>query len=308
MGLFSTNNRFVKFIFYGNYFYGICTVALCMEASLQHLLPLNSWQFYVLVFAATVAYYTKAYMTDISVETINKRTQWYNQHRKTVKISQGICILTGASLLFYLLWIHRGELARITLTEWILTGIFPAVAILYYGINSKLFGNYNLRDKGWLKPFVIGFTWAGFVTVYPVFYYYFENAVSYTPDSLTVFLFLKNFIFISILCIMFDIKDYASDYHHHIKTFVVQAGLRRTIFYIIIPLTLFGLLTFIIFVVYEHFHLSRILLNTIPFILLLLVGYSMRLRRSTLYYLVVVDGLMLVKAAFGIVAMLIYSA
>lgn len=308
MELFSANNRFVKFIFYGNYFYGICTVALCIEASLQHLLPLNSWMFYALVFVATVAYYTKAYMTDISVETINKRTQWYNQHRKTVKLSQGICILTGALLLSYLLWIHRTELIRITPVEWILTGLFPAVAVLYYGVNSRLLGNYNLRDKGWLKPFVIGFTWAGFVTVYPVFYYYFENAVAYTPDSLTVFLFLKNFIFISILCIMFDIKDYASDYHHHIKTFVVQAGLRRTIFYIIIPLTLFGLLTFIVFVVYERFHLSRILLNTVPFLLLLLVGYSMRLRRSTLYYLVVVDGLMLVKAVFGIAAMLIYSA
>ncbi len=308
MELFSANNRFVKFIFYGNYFYGICTVALCIEASLQHLLPLNSWMFYALVFVATVAYYTKAYMTDISVETINKRTQWYNQHRKTVKLSQGICILTGALLLSYLVWIHRAELIRITPVEWILTGLFPAVAVLYYGVNSRLLGNYNLRDKGWLKPFVIGFTWAGFVTVYPVFYYYFENAVAYTPDSLTVFLFLKNFIFISILCIMFDIKDYASDYHHHIKTFVVQAGLRRTIFYIIIPLTLFGLLTFIVFVVYERFHLSRILLNTVPFLLLLLVGYSMRLRRSTLYYLVVVDGLMLVKAVFGIAAMLIYSA
>jgi hypothetical protein len=308
MKLFSTNNRFIEFIFYGNYFYGICTVALCIEASLQHLLPLNSWQFYALIFAATVAYYTKAYMTDVSVETINKRTQWYNQNRKTVKFSQLIFITTGALLLCYLLWIHRHELLRITAAEWVLTGSFPLVAILYYGVNSRLFGKYNLRDKGWLKPFVIGFTWAGFVTIYPVFYYYFENARIYIPENLTVFLFLKNFIFISVLCIMFDIKDYASDYHHHINTFVVKAGLRRTIFYIIIPLTLIGLLTFIIFVVYEHFHPTRILFNAIPFLLLLLVAYSMRLRRTTLYYLIVVDGMMLVKAAFGITAMLIYSA
>lgn len=307
MGLFSTNNRFVKFIFYGNYFYGICTVALCMEASLQHLLPLNSWLFYVLVFTATVAYYTKAYMTDISIETINKRTQWYNQNRKTVKLSQAFMICTTLAICFYFLRVHYRTI-HIDARTWLLLLVFPVTAVLYYGINSRLFGNYNLRDKGWLKPFVIGFTWAGFVTVYPVFYYYFDHLLPYKTESLTLFLFLKNFIFISILCIMFDIKDYASDYHHHIKTFVVQAGLRRTIFYIIIPLTLFGLLTFIIFVVYERFHLSRILLNAIPFILLLLVGYSMRLRRSTLYYLVVVDGLMLVKATFGILAMLIYSA
>lgn len=307
MELFSGNNRFVKFIFYGNYFYGICTVALCMEASLQHLLPLNSRLFYVLVFAATVAYYTKAYMTDISVETINKRTQWYNQNRKIVKASQALMICTVLAGCAYILRLHYKTIHP-DIQAWLLLLLFPVTAVLYYGINSSLFGNYNLREKGWLKPFVIGFTWAGFVTIYPVYYYYFEHGLPYKPDSLTVFLFLKNFIFISILCIMFDIKDYASDYHHHIRTFVVQAGLRKTIFHIIIPLSLFGLLTFIIFVVYERFHLSRVLLNTVPFILLLLVGYSMRLRHSTLYYLVVVDGLMLVKAAFGIAAMLIYSA
>lgn len=306
MRLFTTDNRFVKFIFYGNYFYGICTVALCMEASLQHLLPLNSWQFYVLVFTATVAYYTKAYMTDISVETINKRTQWYNQNRKTVKVSQALMICIAFIICFYLFHTHH-RMLKFNAATWCMLLLFPVTAVLYYGVNSKRFGKYNLRNKGWLKPFVIGFTWAGFVTVYPVFYYYFENLIPYKPDSLTVFLFLKNFIFISILCIMFDIKDYASDYHQHINTFVVKAGLRRTIFYIIIPLTLFGLFTFIIFVVYEHFHLTRILLNAIPFLLLLLVGYSMRLRRNTLYYLVVVDGMMLVKAAFGMVAMLIYS-
>jgi hypothetical protein len=302
-----TNNELVNFIFYGNYFYGICTVALCVEAGMQHLLPLNSWLFYLLVFSATVAYYTKAYMTDISIETINKRTQWYHQNRQVIKVSQFIFIsMTFASLL-YLLWKHSETVYHLTIRDWILIFVFPVVAALYYGINSRSLGSYNLRNMGSLKPFVIGFTWAGFVTVYPVFYYFFEHDLLYEPQRLTFFLFLKNFIFITVLCIMFDIKDYASDYHHHINTFVVKTGLRKTIFYIIIPLTLLGLFTFIVFVIYERFHMTRILLNTIPFIALLFVAYSMRLRRTTLYYLVVVDGMMLVKAICGITAMLIYS-
>jgi hypothetical protein len=37
---------------------------------------------------------------------------------------------------------------------------------------------------------------------------------------------------------MFDIKDYAADHNHQLKTFVVRYGLRKTIFYILIPLTL----------------------------------------------------------------------
>ncbi len=300
-----TNNAFINSIFYGNYFYGICTLALCIEASLQQNLPLNSFLFYVLVFSSTIMYYTKAYMTDISVDTINKRTQWYNQNRKTVKVSQTLFISITVATLGYSLWLYYRHLLVFNFINWFLILIFPVVAALYYGFNSKVFGNYNLRSKGSLKPFVIGFTWAGFVTIYPVMYYCLEHGINFEPDKLTVFLFLKNFLFITILCIMFDIKDYASDFNHKINTFVVKAGLRKTIFYIIIPLTVLGLVTFFIFVTFEHFHTIRIVMNSIPFVLLLLVGYSLRLRRATLYYLIVVDGLMLVKALCGILAMLL---
>ncbi len=301
-----TNNAFIKFIFYGNYFYGVCTLALCIEASLQHLLPLNSLLFYVLVFSATVMYYTKAYITDTSIETINKRTQWYNQNRKTVKISQWLFISITVGCLAYTVCKYFYNILHLDYFDWFLMALFPFVAALYYGINSKLFGKYNLRNKGSLKPFIIGFTWAGFVTVYPLIYYCIEQGISYKAETLSVFLFLKNFIFITILCIMFDIKDYASDYNHHIYTFVVKAGLRRTIFYIIIPLTLFGLITYFVLVGVEHFHITRILLNAVPFVILLFVGYSLRLRRTILYYLVVVDGMMLLKALCGIFAMLLY--
>lgn len=302
--LFSGNNRFIAFIFYGNYFYGICTLALCIEASLQQMRPLNDLLFYILVFSTTVMYYTKAYMTDVSEDTINKRTKWYASHRGTVRISQVLFLSTTITALLLLLWKYYANILALGLKEWLLLLAFPLVAALYYGVNSKLLGRYNLRDKGWLKPFVIGFTWAGFVTVYPVLYDCMVKGMAYQPPNLALFLFLKNFMFITILCIMFDIKDYASDYHQHINTFVVRAGLRKTIFYILLPMTLLSLVTFITFVVYEHLYPLRIVLNAVPIILLLFVGYSLRLRRSTLYYLIVVDGMMLVKALFGILAML----
>lgn len=305
MGLSSTNNRFVEWIFYGNYFYGICTVGLCVEASMQQMLPLNPPLFYLLVFCCTVLYYTKAYMTDVSADAINKRTRWYAQHQGTVKVSQAMLLTITIVLLLYVLYAHFGDIRQMQLQEWALLLVFPATAALYYGINSKWFGRYSLRNKGWLKPFVIGFTWAGFVTVYPVLYCHVTHGMAYQPPNLALFLFLKNFLFITILCIMFDIKDYATDYRQHLNTFVVKVGLRKTIFAILLPTTALGLMTFILFVVYEHLYPLRILLNAIPIALLLLVGYSMRLRRSTLYYLVVVDGMMLVKALCGILAMLL---
>jgi hypothetical protein len=174
---------------------------------------------------------------------------------------------------------------------------------LYYGLPYKDLELYNLRSTGWLKPFLIGFVWAGCITIYPLIFYQLESGHEYVLSYLGVLLFIKNMMFISILGILFDIKDYATDYNQHLKTFVVQAGLRKTIFYIIIPLSVLGFLSFLAFAFISHFALVRIGFNCIPFILLLVVAYSMHRRKSIMYYLVVIDGLMLVKAICGILGM-----
>ncbi len=157
-----------------------------------------------------------------------------------------------------------------------------------------------------LKPFVIGFIWAGLVTVYPVLFHQAVKGLDYIPTAIGSLLFLKNFMFVTVLCIMFDIKDYAMDYNQQIKTFVVNNGLRKTIFYIIIPLCIIGLGVFLAYGTTHQFSLMKILLNTIPFVLLIIVAYSMHSRRSILYYLGVIDGLMLVKAVCGSIAMIYF--
>jgi 4-hydroxybenzoate polyprenyltransferase len=112
-------------------------------------------------------------------------------------------------------------------------------------------------------------------------------------------------MFISVLGIMFDIKDYAADHNRQLKTFVVHLGLRKTIFYILLPLCGIGLGTFLFYAFAHHFLLLRIVFNTIPFILLIFVAYSMSKRKSILYYLAVIDGLMLVKAICGSLGMIL---
>src|SRR4029453_17900857 len=149
---------------------------------------------------------------------------------------------------------------------WTTLLVFPAVAALYYGINF-FSGKYNLRKIGWLKPFIIGFTWAGLVTIYPVLFYDIMHKRCYQPTLVGGLLFLKNFMFISVLSILFDIKDYASDCIGRLNTFVVEIGLRRTIFYILLPLAALGLLSFLYYAIAKHFPEMKILLNVIPFIL-----------------------------------------
>jgi 4-hydroxybenzoate polyprenyltransferase len=294
-------NGLTRLLFFGNYFYGFCTVALSVEASLQQHASLNSIPYYLLVFVATVLYYTHAYIAEPSSNTANKRAAWYYENRKLLRWSQFVFTLLTLFLSFYLLRQNWQALSGLSVLQWAMIGVFPVVAALYYGSAAPHRSTHNLRNNGWLKPFVIGFVWAGAVTIYPVLFKSIEDGTRYAPEFISLLLFIKNFMYITMLCIMFDIKDYAADHNHQLKTFVVRYGLRKTIFYILIPLTLVGLGTFLVYAVLRDFPLLRILINTIPFILLIIVAYSMHRRKSILYYLAIIDGLMLAKAVCGII-------
>jgi 4-hydroxybenzoate polyprenyltransferase len=293
-------NGLTRSLLFGNYFYGLCTVALSIEAILQQQYPLNSVVYYVFVFSATVLYYTHAYIAEpASIDPTNMRSRWYRSNRRFVRFSQVAMTLTVISTGAVLLIPNWSNILHMSWLQWAVGGIFPAVAVLYYGSLTPGSSSHNLRNQGWIKPFVIGFVWAGPVTLYPVLFQSIEKGIAYEPGLVGFLLFIKNFMFITMLCIMFDIKDYAADHNHNLKTFVVQLGLRKTIFYILIPLSALGLGTFIMYAMLRHFPLLRILVNTIPFILLITVAYSMHRRKSILYYLAIIDGLMLAKAVCG---------
>lgn len=303
----SLPKKFVRLLFFGNYFYGICAAALSVEAMLQQRFPLNRPLYFILAFAATVLYYSKAYITtEVSKDSTNKRSVWYANNRTEILWGQlAFLIITIAcgGLFAFQRW---ENILALSLFEWLLVFIFPVVAVMYYGLSSPAFTIYTLRNIGWLKPFIIGFIWAGLVTVYPIIFYCIDNGIHYTVTLVGCFLFIKNFMYVTVLCIMFDIKDYAMDYNQQLKTFVVKAGLRNTIFYIIIPLCILGLAAFIGYAVSHNFNPVKIMLNTIPFILTIIVAYSLHNRKNIFYYLVIIDGLMLVKAVCGTIGMLYF--
>jgi hypothetical protein len=302
----SKNNSLLKLIFFGNYFYGICAVALSTEAALQQHAPLNDIIFYLMTFSLTVLYYTKAYLPQRAPKGNNERSVWYYDNRQLMLYSQ---VLFTIILLLGVVWFLKSfwdGLLNMNLTDWLLIIVFPVAGAFYYGLDNKAFGKINLRKIGWLKPFIIGFVWAGQVTIYPLLYADIESKLHYAPTFIGCLLFLKNFMFVTVLCIMFDVKDYATDHNQHLQTFVVKFGLRRTIFYILIPLCILGLGSFLTYGTLHHFSLMKIILNTIPFISLIAVAYSLHRRKPIFYYLILIDGLMLVKAVCGSIAMVYF--
>lgn len=307
MDLSKLSNNYIRTIFFGNYFYGLCVVALSIEAGFQQLHPLNSAIFYLLLFIATVLYYTKAYIPSKAVNSSNPRTRWYARNKEIIVKSQWILSTVFIALSAIYLYLHFDGILQIPVLNWLLLIIFPLIAILYYGIDHQFFGKYSLRTIGWLKPFLIGMIWAAVATVYPIIFSGAEHKTGYYQLNLVgLFLFIKNFMFVTVLCIMFDIKDYADDSNRQIKTFVVNVGLRKTIFYIILPLSALGLASFLAYAIARDFSSMKIFMNIIPFVSLLLIAYGLHRRQSIFYYLIAIDGLMLLKGLCGSIAMLFF--
>ncbi len=297
--------RLFRSFFFGNYFYGVCAVALSVESALQQAAGFNSIVYYLVVFSATVVYYTYAYTSDANPNAANERSDWYIQNKRLVLASQLAFGIIFTLFLAIFIAQQKEYLFKIPFYYWVILLVFPLTAALYYGFQSPALRKYNLRDTGWLKPFVIGFVWAGAVSVYPVVFSTLAKGVEYHLSALKIMLFIKNFMFITVLCIMFDIKDYAQDHNRQLKTFVVRVGLRKTIYSILIPLCSIGLGTYVIYALVQDLPLIRIVFNTVPFVLLIIVAYSMNKRKNIIYYLAVIDGLMLVKAICGSLGMIL---
>ncbi|MEI9933415.1 MAG: hypothetical protein WDM71_00850 [Ferruginibacter sp.] len=195
------------------------------------------------------------------------------------------------------------NLLQIPLQYWLIIITMMLSAILYYGLLPHSFLKLNLRNTGWIKAFVIGFVWACSVSLLPIIVLQLEHGYHYINIILVIWLFIKNWMFCTVNAIMFDLKDYEDDSNHQLKTFVVRFGLHKTIFFILMPLTLIGVFFMLAFAHYRHFTFLPILFNLIPFLFLLIVTWSMQRQKKILYYLVVIDGLIFIKAICGIIAM-----
>ncbi|MBX2971707.1 MAG: hypothetical protein KF797_01260 [Flavobacteriales bacterium] len=288
----------MRTFFYGNWFIGLCAVALGIEAALQQGVPLNGLWYHVGIFVACVAFYNHAYRGHLHGLGQDDRTRWYARNGRRQRTVQFILIGVACAGACIGWAVFRDRPLLMDAHRLALLLVFPLTGAAYYGV-----GGAALRNVGWLKPFVLGFVWAGVVTVYPVVVHAVLQGTALPDAGLTARLFVKNMMFVALLAVLFDIKDHAGDHRNELRTFVVRRGLRTTLFRIVLPLTVAGVLIFLAYGAANGFSTPKLLLNTVPFAAMMLVIYALRKRRSILYYLVVVDGLMLLKAVCGSVAM-----
>jgi len=294
--------RIINFIFFGNYFVGLLAVLLSIEMCLQLDLPLNSPAYYILLFFAPIVYYTYAYKHYAEKTTPgNERSRWYHRHQNLVNISQVLLLIFSISVLVFLFIQFRNNFWNLPVYYFILMAGIGLLCLFYYGLFSiKLFG-FNLRNTGWFKAFLIGFVWACCVSIFPIMMLDMEGSNYDLDNIIWLWFFVKNWMFCTVNAIMFDIKDYPTDANHQLRTFVVEFGLRKTIFFIIIPLLILGLASFCFFAWQMRFSSVRFIINMLPFLLTLWLALTLARRRSILYYLVVIDGIIFFKAICGII-------
>ncbi|HMZ46892.1 MAG TPA: hypothetical protein PLU36_08830 [Chitinophagaceae bacterium] len=299
--------KLTDIFFYGNFFAGLCAVMLCIETNMQHGFALNGIHFYTIIFLGTAWYYTYTYVKNLPNELLDDRIIWYKKNTSSLKQTQNILLIFLIADIVFFVIKYEASFIKIASIQYGQIFLFPLVA-LTYTFNLLPFPEIKkLRRIGWLKPFIVGFVWSGFVSVYPIIFYQIQtnigNEIFAMPSGL---LWLKNFMFISTLCVMFDLKDFEIDKKDGLKTFAVQFGVSNTIKYIIIPLVIICIAAFIIFVEQNHFPYQRILLNIIPYLFLILISFALlKKKRKIIYYLFVIDGLMILKAICGILGMLI---
>ena len=269
-------------------------------------LPLNETVYYIGLFLAPVIYYTYAYKSiNDSTPIANQRTRWFRENKKLVHLSQVGMILLCIGIFSFLIFKHFNEIIRLPLIYYSIGFGVLFVGIFYYGLISKKLFGFNLRNSGWTKAFIIGFVWACCANIFPLIMLRIETGQDFFQTDLWVWLFIKNWLFCTVNAIMFDIKDYPSDSNLYLRTFVVSFGLRRTIYFIIVPLLLAGLISFCFFSLIKQFSIIQFSFNLIPFLLTLAIAFSMLRRHSIFYYLIVIDGVILVKALCGILGVLL---
>jgi len=298
--------KLIRFIFFGNYFIGLLAIALTLEATLQLRVPFNTFTYYILIFCAPVVYYTHAYMGATRYSrSSNPRVAWFIKHQQLLRWSQRILSATAVCAFLFLFIKHFSSILQLPWFYWAGVTFILVVAILYYGLLPAYFFNLNLRNTGWLKPFIIGFIWACTANVIPLVVLRIETGIEFPVSEFWLWLFVKNWMVCTVNAIMFDIKDYEIDANKERKTFVVQFGIHKTIFFILLPLLIIGMFSLLAFTSYEHLPVKQVTLNFIPFALTLLVAFSLNLKKPILYYLVVIDGLILFKATCGIAGALL---
>lgn len=169
--------KLTDIFFYGNFFAGLCAVMLCIETNMQHGFALNGIHFYTIIFLGTAWYYTYTYVKNLPNELLDDRIIWYKKNTSSLKQTQNILLIFLIADIVFFVIKYEASFIKMASIQYGQIFLFPLVA-LTYTFNLLPFPEIKkLRRIGWLKPFIVGFVWSGFVSVYPIIFYQIQTNI-----------------------------------------------------------------------------------------------------------------------------------
>ncbi|MBI3520357.1 MAG: hypothetical protein HY062_13525 [Bacteroidetes bacterium] len=264
------SSPFVKALVYANVFIAIC--ALSQVLLTYHLFPFpvnfSNNAYLVFVLLSTYLQYNvqRGYYVVNQSNVHSERAQWTIQHKKTMLYS------IGASLLIVLFLCNNLSYLSIG----IMIGA-EVVSTLYY------LQPFNLRRHGYIKPFLISSVWVISCSLVPLI----ENQL-FTAHS--VWFLISQFCFISVLCMLFDIKDNQADLVSGVNTYANRFGVMVTKT-ICLLLMAIGFTSFYLFKHDSGALVSSVILRLFVIATILFTSD----KRHSFYYYLWVDGLLIIQ-------------
>lgn len=272
-------------ILYGSIFISVCAVALCIETNILLHLKLNSLSFYLFVFGATLVQYNLHYLFKKTAVANSKRIAWSKKNAHVYKV------LIGCGIVFILI-----SLFSFQLHHFIVLVVFGAIAILYSFPFLPFPNKKRIKDFGLLKIITLALLWTLVTVWFPA------DGINVTELTF-ILLFIRRFVFIFLLCLLFDIRDTEVDRLENISTLSVKLGVQKAYNLCYILLIVFTILSVIQFIYVP---------NSIQLIPMLLSSaasfYTIQMckkNNADIVYLVGVDGMMLLQALLVIFASVI---
>jgi len=265
-----------EFILFSSIFIAICAVSLCIETNLLLQLPLNTFSFYCFVFGATLVQYNLHYLVKTTAVENSQRLAWSSKN----KIIHRVLLFTGVALILFSFLSFR-------LHHFIILAILATVAFLYSFPVLPFFKKKRIKDYGFLKIITLALLWTLVTVWFPVNNFLFEK-------NIFVFVFFKRFVFMFMLCLLFDIRDIEIDRQENITTLAVFLGKKKSYLLVYNFLIFFVILSFFQFLYFaDKGVLIAMLLSAAA------TFFTVELTKkinSDLVYLFGIDGMMLLQA------------
>lgn len=268
--------KFLEFILFGSIFIALCAVSFCIQTNILLGLPWNPFSFYCFVFGATLVQYNLHYLVKKTAVKNSERLTWSQKNQST----HLVLLILGVLLILFSFFGFK--------LEHFLILLFLGLIAFLYSFPFLPFGKKKrIKDYGFMKIITLALLWTLVTVWFPV------NTMHFDP-VLFAFVFVKRFVFMFILCLLFDVRDMEIDETEKINTMAVSLGRKKSYQLSYTLLVVFSLLSIAqyLYLPQAGFLIAMLLSAILTYVTILLTKRT----NSDFIYLAGIDGMMIVQA------------